>query len=259
MSENKNTSNLTTEKINLESLDPNVADSVRVFAEKLLEMFGDNLKSITVVGSSLTEDYRPGRSDINTVLVLGKLNLDSLVAIASLARPMSKRKLSAPLLMTTSYIERSRDVFGVEFLDLQMTHRTIYGDDPFETLSFDKKDIRLQCERELKAMLIKLRQGYIAAAADRKLVRDILISTAKDMTPLLNAMLWLKDIERPELTQATLNKAGDEFSFDPASLARADTWRHEKVTPDQTEIRDTFETIYSVVEKLSEIVDRLEV
>lgn len=260
MSENKNESKHdTTNKLNLDSLNRHVADPVRSLAQKLLEALGDNLQSITVVGSSLTEDFRPGQSDINTVLVLEKYNLNSLNTIATLAKPMSKRKLSAPLLMTRTYIERSLDVFGVEFLDLQMTHQTILGEDPFASLSFDKKDVRLQCERELKAMLIRLRQGYIAAAANRKLVRDILVSTAKDMKPLLRAMLWLKDIERDALTEKTHKKAGGEFSIETDSLISTDKWRYEKIRLSEAETENAFESIYAVVERLSEIVDKLEV
>lgn len=246
-------------ELQLDDLNLQIRETLIGFVEKLRMALGDNLQSITVVGSSLTEDFRHGRSDINTVLVLAGHNLNSLNAIASLAKPMSKKKLSAPLLMTTSYIERSRDVFGVEFLDLQLTHQTIFGNDPFESLNFDKKDVRLQCERELKAMLIRMRQGYIAAAGKKKLVRDILISTAKDMAPLLRAMLWLKDIERDASTEETMNKAGKEFSINLDSIARANKWRHETVSPDYTEIESMFESIYSAVERLSEIVDRHEV
>jgi hypothetical protein len=236
-----------------------IRDSVKDFTERLLAALGDNLQSITVVGSSLTDDFRPGSSDINTVLVLGKQNLVSLNAIASLAKPMRKKKISPPLLMTQSYIERSRDVFGVEFLDFQLAHKTVMGDDPFSSLEFDKKDVRLQCERELKAMLIRLRQGYIAAAANKKLVRDILISTAKGMAPLLRAMLWLKDADRSARGEATFDKAAEEFSIDTNPLKSAIKWRHEKIRLSETEMENAYESAYSAVEQLSEIVDKLKV
>jgi len=112
MTENK--TNLT-----IDALHVQIRDSVKAFTERLLTALGDNLQSITVVGSSLTDDFRPGQSDINTVLVLGGQTLASLNAVASMAKPMSRKKISPPLLMTQSYIERSRDVFGVEFLDFQ--------------------------------------------------------------------------------------------------------------------------------------------
>ena len=252
---------MTENKTNLkvDALNTEIRDSVKDFAERLLTSLGDNLQSITVVGSSLTKDFIPGQSDINTVLILGRQNLPSLNAIASLAKPMSRKKLSPPLLMTQSYIERSRDVFGVEFLDFQLAHKTIMGDDPFASLEFDKKDVRLQCERELKAMLIRLRQGYIAAAANRKLVRDILISTAKGMAPLLRAMLWLKDINRSAQAYPTLVKATEEFSIDTNPLRSVVKWRHEKVRLNETEMENAFESVYSTVEQLSDIVDKLKV
>lgn len=252
---------MTDDKTNLkiDALRMQIRDSVKAFAEKLSTALGDNLLSITIVGSSLTEDFRLGQSDINTVLILGGQNLASLNAVASLAKPMSKKKISPPLLMTQSYIERSRDVFGVEFLDFQLAHETIMGDDPFASLAFDKKDVRLQCEREFKAMLIRLRQGYIAAAANKKLVRDILISTAKGMAPLLRAMLWLKDVDRTARAEATFGGAADEFSINTDPLTSAIKWRHEKTRLSETEMENAFESVYSVVEQLAGIVDELEV
>lgn len=251
MTEDKNS-------LRLEPVPEQIREPLRSFAEKLTTGLGDNLLSITVVGSGLTEDFKPGKSDINTVLVLGKQTLNSLNAIASLAKPMSRKKISAPLLMTLSYIERSRDVFGVEFLDFQLIHQTILGSDPFASLRLAKKNIRLQCERELKAMLIRLRQGYIAAAASRKLVRDILISTIKGLAPLLRAMLWLKDIDRPIRTESTFGKAASEFSINIDSLLTAGKWRHEKARLSESEMENAFESIYTTIDQLAIAVDNLE-
>jgi len=251
MSENKNV-------LELESLRDEIQNSVKVFAEKLIADIPDNLQSITLIGSSLTEDFRPGKSDINSVLVLGKRTPDSLNIIANLARPMSKKKISAPLLMTSSYIERSLDVFGIEFLDFQQTHKTIFGNDPFVSLSFGKKDVRLQCERELKAVLIRLRQGYIASAANKKLVQDILISTSKQLVPLLRAMLWLKDVSRPTGAEATLNKAAVEHAINMNSLITVRKWQYEKVRLSKAEIENIFESVYTTIDQLAVIVDKLE-
>ncbi len=245
--------------LKLDALHVQTRDSVKDFAEKLTAALGENLQSITVVGSSLTDDFKPGQSDINTILILGSQTLPALNTIASMAKPMSRKKISPPLLMTQSHIKRSLDVFGVELLDFQLTHQAILGDDPFAALSFDKKDVRLQCERELKAMLIRLRQGYIAAAANKKLVRDILISTAKALAPLLRAMLWLKDVERAGGAEATFAKAAGEFSINADSLVTTGKWRHEKTRLTETEMENAFESIYATVEQLADIVDKLEV
>ncbi len=245
--------------LRLDAIDASIRDGVTSFCEKILPALGDNLRSITVVGSAVTEDFKPGLSDINTVLVLGRQDLASLNALASLVRSMGRKRISPPLLMTKSYIERSRDVFGIEFLDFQLSHRTILGDDPFAELVFDKKDVRLQCERELKAMLIRLRQGYIASAANKKLVRDILISTAKGLEPILRAILWLKDIERPSGVERTFSTAADNLSIKMDAITAAGQWRHRKVRLSEAEMQSSFEMIYATIDKLAEAVDKLEV
>lgn len=245
--------------LKLDILPEQIRQPLTFCAERLRAELGANLQGITVVGSSLTQDYKPGRSDINTVLVLNRFSLDCLNAIAGMAKPMSKKKISVPLLMTLAYIERSLDVFGVEFLDFQLTHRTILGGDPFAQLRFEKKNVRLQCERELKATLIRLRQGYIAAAAKKKMVRDIIIAAAKGLAPLLRAMLWLRDIDRPAETEPTFNKAAAEFSVRMDSLITTGNWRHGKIRPEINEVKNAFESVYAAVEQLAAAVDRLEV
>ncbi len=252
MAENKTT-------LKLAALPEQVRDGIKDFTEKLASELAENLQSMTVVGSSLTADFRPGQSDINTVLVLERQTLSALNSIASLAKPMRKKRISPPLLMTEPYIKQSLDVFGVEFLDFQLTHQTILGDDPFEKLTFDKKDVRLQCERELKAMLIRLRQGYIASAANKKLVRDVLISTAKGLAPFLRAMLWLKDIERPAQAVPTFSKASEQFSISLEPLEAARNWQDQNVRLSDVEMENAFESVYTTVEKLALIVDKLEV
>ena len=252
MAEDKN-------NLKLDTLRDEIRDSVKVFVEKLTAGLGDNLQSITIVGSSLTEDFVPGQSDINTVLVLGRQTLDSLKLIAGMAKSMGKKKISAPLLMTPDYIERSRDVFGIEFLDLQLTHETILGSDPFASLAFTKADVRFQCERELKATLIRLRQGYIASAGQKRLVRDILASAAGALVPLLRAMLWLKGVDRPMRAEPVFTKAAAKFSIGVDSLTAARRWRHKKTRLQESEITTAFESIYKTVEQLALIVDKLEV
>lgn len=244
--------------LDLTGLPEPIRDPVDSFATVLTSEFADNLLSMTVIGSSLGEDYQPGLSDINTIVVLDHRTLTALNTIAALARPMGKKKIACPLLMTPAYIERSLDVFGVEFLDFQLSHQTVLGDDPFESLAFDKKDVRLQCERELKATLIRLRQGYITSAANRRVVRDILISTVKGLMPILRAMLWLKDIERPRCVELTINRAADVFALGAELLLTVDDWRLEGTKINQQQMQEAFEAMYETVEKLSVIVDELE-
>jgi len=108
-------------------------------------------------------------------------------------------------------------------------------------------------------MLIRLRQGYIASAANRRMVRDILISTSRGLAPLLRAMLWLGDVDRASGSKATFVEAAGEFSIKTDSLVTAGRWRREKTRLGETEVQNAFESIYATIEHLACIVDELEV
>ena len=242
-------------KLNIDNLPQLISEPTSSIAQLLIDNL--NPKSITVIGSALTDNFTPPISDINTVVVLDNQDITTLEKISALAKPLTKKKFAAPLLMTTDYINQSRDVFAMELLDFQLIHQTILGPDPFNDLTFKKSDLRLQCERELKATLIRLRQGYIAAAGQNKYIRDILISTVKTLTPLLRSLLWLNDIERPVPIDTLFTKTQSQFDVPADQLTTIRDWHYKKIKPTSTQIRESFESIYSITDKLSAIVDKL--
>jgi len=231
---------------------------LQLLVEELEMGLGDDLRSITVIGSSLTPDFQPATSDINTVVLLEAYDMPALDTVAGLMPSLSRYQVAPPLLMTRFHIERSRDVFGVEFLDFQLTHETILGEDPFRALHFDKRHVRLQCERELKAMLVRLRQGYLSAAGRRGMIRDLLISGGKGLAPLLRALLWLRDVDRPRTMDATFRKAAGEFDVDFGAVLTAHQWRQQKPHLTDAEMESVFLAVVDAVEGLTTIVDGLE-
>jgi len=241
----------------LDTLREGIRDPLRAMLDDLQAALRDNLRSLTVVGSSLTGDFKPGDSDINTVAVLDSHGTETLNSIASLTRSFHRDRLSPPLLMTPSYIERSRDVFGIEFLDFQLTHQTIFGEDPFASLTFEKANVRLQCERELKAMLVRLRQGYIAAGGKWRAVHEVLVATAKGLAPLVRAMLWLQDVERPTTMAPALRKASEQFKVNLEAAVAAHQWRFKKPRLTPVDIQNHFAAIFGAVDSLATTLDEL--
>ena len=232
-----------------------VRPPVQFLLTRLQEDLGDNLLSLCVVGSALTGDFHRKFSDINTVVVVGRRSHQLLQQLAACGRSMGKRRLRAPLLMTREYLEQSLDVFGVELLDFQLNHTAVYGPDPFAELSFHKRDVRLQCERQFKAALIKLRQGYISALGKPKAVGRLLLDCAAELAVLLRALLWLTDTDRPREALPTLAAAAEKFEFDPAKVALLMKHRQHRTRPDAAVVNGLFEDIYQVIDHLGRTVD----
>ncbi len=229
------------------------------FVVDIQEHFGADLINVTVVGSATGADFQVGTSDINTVLVLSRLERSHLDVMSSMIKSLRKHSMALPLLMTPQYIERSRDVFGVELLDFQLSGKAVLGDNLFSGLSFERSDVRLQCERELKAMLIRLRQGYMASAGNVRLLRDVLVSSGKTLLPYLRAMVWLNQGDRENSIQGTLSQARETLGIETAALDTLVQWRNTKVKVKSDALILGFDATYTVIEQLADWVDSHEV
>lgn len=249
----------TDKKNKLSLLRDEIQGPVGFLLARLQDDLGDGLVSLCVVGSAVTGDFHSKYSDINTVLVVQNRSHLLLKQLASYGKNMGKRKLRAPLLMTANYIEQSLDVFGVEFLDFQLNHIPVYGPDPFTKLSLHKKDIRLQCERQFKSALIKLRQGYISALGKPKLIAGLLLECVSELAVLLRALLWLTDIDRPCEALATLEKAAEKFEFDSERVLPLMKLKQQHSQPQTDQVESLFENMYQIIDHLARKVDQIEV
>ena len=246
-------------QIDVGRLSEAVRPAVEKFAERLGADLGEVLESLTVVGSALTDDFHPKYSDINTVLVVRRRSHALLQQIAGYGATLGKQKLRAPLLMTPEYLRSSLDVFGVELLDFQLNHATVIGPDPLAQLVFKKSDVRLQCERELKAALIQLRQGYVQTLGKPKLVGALLSAGVGSLLPLLRALLWLEGVDRPNRALATVTAAGDVFKIESAPLAKLIAHKQQHTTVPSEEVEALFENLYLAVDGLSRRVDEMQI
>ena len=114
-------------------------------------------------------------------------------------------------------------------------------------------------ERELKAALIRLRQGFIAAIENRDKLSQLLGSAATNLLPVLRAMLWLVEKNRPDDTENAIKACTEAFEVDCGAIASAKKLRRIAKPPPMPDIKNLFESVYTCVEKLAELVDKLEV
>ncbi|HET6488547.1 MAG TPA: nucleotidyltransferase domain-containing protein, partial [Syntrophales bacterium] len=132
--------------------------------EDLKTAYGDGLQSIILYGSGARGDYVPGKSDINFLVVLDEKAVDDLERAHPLIHKWKKRAVAVPLIMTKAFIGSSIDVYPVEFLNMKRHYQVVQGEDVLRDLEFDRKALRLQCERELKGKLMLLRTGFLETA-----------------------------------------------------------------------------------------------
>lgn len=166
---------------------------VAPFATTVRELAGDNLLGLTLFGPVLTEEYDATITNVTSVAVLDRIDLNFLRRLAERGVQLGKQHVAAPLVMTPSYIQDSLDAFPLELIEIHQKHLTIFGSDHFAEIKPANEHVRLQCERELKRLLLRVRQGILAAAGRNGVLADLLADVGQHAVRTLRGMLWLHD------------------------------------------------------------------
>jgi hypothetical protein len=161
-------------------------------------IMGKELVSITLYGSGAGQDYLPGRSDLNLLIVATAAGLERLDPFLDPVARWRKRLVATPLLMTRGDFLGSQDAYPIEFLNMQRQYRVLSGEDLLANLSFVPGHIRLQLERELRGKILHLRGGYLETENKADRIRELIRASLTAFVSLFGALLCLKKMEIPQ-------------------------------------------------------------
>lgn len=172
----------------------------------LKELFNERLVSVILYGSCVTGDCEGDFSDINTIVLIDNLTAIDLKNSYSAVRGFSTNRLwgifpyhkhPAPLFMDKAEWINSCDVYPIEYSDIKARYEIVYGEDLIAPLNPEKKNLRHQCEYEMKNLLIKLRQNYLGRSNDKKEVEYLLKISSKSFFAVFRAILRLTEESVP--------------------------------------------------------------
>jgi predicted nucleotidyltransferase len=219
--------------------------------------FGREVESIMLYGSAAAGEYVAGKSDINFLVMLtpaGMAKLRQAVAITEKWRP---RGVQVPRVLTREYIQASLDSFPIEFLDMKLRHRVVFGVDPLADLEISPQNLRLQLERELKGNLLHLREGLLGAGFDRDVLRELLRRTIPAFAALFEAFLFLKSEAIPPTRQEIFQKVAVLANLDGGFIAKLFHLQEKSERLYREELWKLMEDYIAQIEKLTTYIDRM--
>ncbi len=164
---------------------------VETFSNNLREAFGEDLIALIVSGEATRSDFAVGRSAIDSVLLLATVDGAALRSIRAAWKPLARKGLQPPIVLTPQALLDSLDVFPVEFLSLRETGVVVAGAYVLEELQIELSDLRLQCERELRGLALHTRLAAIRSGDDSRAVGDWLLGGSGKLDMLLVAVEFL--------------------------------------------------------------------
>jgi len=195
-------------------LPEDVQDLLTRYAAQIKEDWSADLGGLLLFGSASRGDFITGRSNLNMLLLVRCLSVDLLKRAGQLHKKWGKHQIVAPLLMTEDDLDRCGRLFPLEFLQMTQHHVVLAGHDPFVEFQIDRDQLAWQCEQELVANLLRLRQRFIEGAGRIEAIQALLILSITAVLPCIRGLLHImeqpskaKDIEILEGLPAT-------FQFD---------------------------------------------
>jgi predicted nucleotidyltransferase len=167
-----------------------VHEALKNLVERLHEAARENLESIILYGSAARGDFHEAHSDLNVLCILRSLRAAELGRVSPVVKWWTTvQRQPAPLFFSAEELRRSADVFAIEILDMQQSHRVLYGTDVVAGISVPMNLHRVQVEHELRTLLLKLRQHLLRDAGNQQELGTVLAKSLSSTLTLLRHTL----------------------------------------------------------------------
>lgn len=226
------------------------------FIERLKDIYGDDLISVILYGSAASSEFTDKRSNINLLAVLNDTSIPNLSKVKNIINKIKFRILHT-LFFTEDYIKNSTDVFPIEFLDMKENYLVLHGNDILKELQIDTKNLRFQCEQELKAKLINLKHLYLKIGKDKVALQNLLFKSFTSILHILRNILRLKGKVPPYLKPDILKELGREFQINTNVWEKILAGKNKHIKSGYKDLEDLFICFTTDLEKIVDIVDRL--
>jgi predicted nucleotidyltransferase len=231
-----------------------VKKKIELFTEQLKSTYAQKLVSIIIYGSAASGEYVEKRSNINFLVILEN---NESAELKKAGRLINKFPAFEPLFLSQDYIERSADVFPIEFLDLKENYVLLYGKDILKNIAIDEKNLRFQCEHELKAKLIGLRQHYLVSNARGAYLYPVLLKAFTSVLHIARNILRLMGKAVPYKKEEILTELSKSLAIDMNVWGVLLSAKNKKIRVAENEKENLYLRFINEIEKIVEAVDKL--
>jgi len=206
------------------------------FIDDLKTTHGKNLSSVILYGSAAAGDFVPKQSDYNILIALHKIGPTDLRNAHACVREWARLGHPVPVYFTVSELQNAADVFPIEFHQMSVARKVLFGPDVLADLEISDKFLRLQTEYELRSKLIQLRRQYIPASSSVDSLKRLMAESLSSFVALFRAVLILKGLDPPATKREIVALTALQLKIDGTPFEKIFNIRDNNVTPASDEI-----------------------
>ena len=231
--------------------------NVYEFAKELKQLYHNDLISIVLYGSAVSGEFIETHSNVNLLAVLKNTDLSTLETARKLINKRSNRRIE-PLFLSYGYLLNSSSVFPIEFLDMKENYICLYGADVFKEIKIDLKNLRFQCEQELKSKSILLKQQYLKInGKDRTALANLLFRGLTSILHILRNLIRLKGKEPSYNKEDVLKQAAIELGMESEVFFKILQAKKNRAALKAFDFRDLLNDFALELDKVTKIADEL--
>jgi predicted nucleotidyltransferase len=221
---------------------------------RLQQACGENLLSILLYGSAAREDFHEEFSDVNVLVVVQHLKPSSFAAISAVLHWWSRdEKLRPPMIMILDELRESADVFAIELLDIQRSHKTLFGQDVVTAIEVPMNLHRVEVEHELRTTLLRLRHHLLLSPDNQDELRAVLAKSITSVLTLFRHALIALGQDPPQAKPQLLETAGEVFGFEVQPLRSILALRNQG--PHSENLHELYHAYMSAIQRVAHELD----
>lgn len=220
-------------------------------------VYGENLEAVILYGSASDGEFNEGLSDYNTIVVLKNLSAAELAKSSKIVKKWSKKTNPLPIFFTKEIVNSAADVFPIEFSDIKERHKVMFGIDPFEKINIDLKNLRHQCEHELRSKLLTLRQRFALLSDTPKEVIRLILESSSSFFAIFSGVLRLAGKKPATAKKALAEQICQLVDINPSIFldiisvrAKEKSWKNEESVEKFQQYLTSIEAVVRFVDKL---------
>jgi predicted nucleotidyltransferase len=176
-------------------LDAGIEKTLTDFARELHQLLGEELVAVVLYGSATGVNFVPRQSDFNVAIVVREMRFEVLHTLQPRMAAWHALGFAIPLVIDREFLSHSRDVFPMEFSDIQKHHVLLWGEDIFQNLTISLQHMRFLAEYEARSRLLRLQALYFEHADEPQRLRQIMLDSLKTFFTLMRHLLRLQNNE----------------------------------------------------------------
>lgn len=241
----------------MKRLDAKTEQTIEKFTHEVQALYGDELISLILYGSAAGADFVSGRSDLNFLIVLRRVTLEALRKALPLIPSWHRQRIATPLVIDPELLRASLDLFPIEFLDMREQHRLLAGRDILLELPISSRNLRLQCEQELKGKVLNLWRAYLETGGRVEALEELLVSSLKSFLTITRHLLRLKGLQPAREFLEILVQAEEAFGISLEAIRDVHSVRLGMIRLDRSNVYTLFERYLADIEQLAARADAL--